>query len=226
MAESLPDFGQLREEMVETQLKARGVRDTAVLNAMRTVPRELFVPPKVRAAAYRDRALPLLAEQTISQPFIVAKMIELLQLKPSDRVLEIGAGSGYAAAVMSQIVAHVYSVERLPQLATYARHHLEKGGFDNVTVFDADGTLGLPDHAPYDAIAVAASGPRIPTELPKQLAINGRLILPVGKEKKQRLILVTRKSQRRFSKKRLAPVRFVPLIGQDGWEGVRPQDGK
>ena len=119
---------------------------------------------------------------------------------------------------MSQLAKHVFTVERHPELATYARHHLAKGGFDNVTVFDADGTVGLAAHAPYDAITVAASGPKVPPQLPKQLAINGRLILPVGKEKKQHLVLITRKSKFRFSKKRLAPVRFVPLIGKDGWK--------
>lgn len=218
MSDLPPDFTQLRREMVQKQLVARGVQDTAVLQAMLAVPRELFVPREIRAAAYEDRALPLLAKQTISQPLIVAKMIESLELKAADKVLEIGAGSGYAAAVMSQIVTQVYTVERLPELVSYASYHLQKGGFDNVTVVEADGTLGYPTHAPFNAITAAANSPKVPPSLLKQLAMNGRLIIPIGKRKKQRLVLIKRTASNRFSKTTLSSVRFVPLIGEDGWQ--------
>lgn len=215
---SLPDFAQQREEMVRQQLVGRGIRDTAVLRAMHTVPRHLFVPQPIRGAAYKDRALPLFAKQTISQPYVVARMIEHLQLQPSDRVLEIGAGSGYAAAVMSRVAAHVYTIERLPELAQYAATHLQKVGYDNVTVIQGDGTLGLPEEAPFDAITVAANGPKVPPSLKEQLAINGRLIIPVGNRKKQRLLLIRRTAPDTFTETPLTPVRFVPLIGEEGWE--------
>lgn len=217
MTQQLPDFAQLRAEMVEQQLIARGIEDTAVLQAMRTVPRHFFVPQPYRAAAYKDRALPLFDKQTISQPFIVALMLSHLQLRPTDKVLEIGAGSGYAAAVISQLAKQVFTIERLPKLAEYARERLQKGQFDNVTVISADGTLGLPSEAPFDVIIAAASGPRVPLYWLAQLGENGRLIMPVGKRKKQRLVLVKRQPDGSFIKKELSPVRFVPLIGEQGW---------
>lgn len=203
--------------MVEEQLIVRGVEDTAVLNAMRAVPRELFVPPERRAEAYKDGALPTYAGQTISQPFVVAMMCSYAKLSPADRVLEIGAGSGYAAAVLSQMVAHVYAVERIRELAEFARENLRAAGIGNVTTIEGDGTLGVPEFAPYDAILVAANSPRIPKPLREQLAINGRLIIPVGGRKKHRLVRITRTAENRYKQVNLNPVRFVPLIGEEGW---------
>lgn len=218
MTNDRPDFASLRQQMVEEQLVARGVEDTAVLHAMRTVPRELFVTPEHQDQAYRDGALPLFAKQTISQPFVVAMMCSYAKLQPSDRVLEIGAGSGYAAAVMSQIVAHVYAVERLPELSRFATNNLAKADITNVTIIEGDGTIGVPQHAPFDAILVAANAPKIPKALKQQLAVNGRLIIPVGRRKKHRLVRITRTAENRYTQAKLNPVRFVPLIGVEGWK--------
>ena len=207
-----------RERMVAEQIESRGVQDAAVLRAMRAVPRELFVPRASRPYAYDDTPLPILANQTISQPYVVAYMIETLRLGPADRVLEVGAGSGYAAAVLSRIAREVYTVERHRRLADYARARLARTGCDNVQVLHGDGTLGWPEHAPYDGIIVAAGGPAVPDSLRAQLAVGGRLVMPVGRSKhQQNLVLVTRQTAIDYNEESLAPVAFVPLIGDEGW---------
>lgn len=212
-------FAGRREEMVEHQLRARGVRDTAVLQAFLTVPRELFVPRNLRASAYEDAPLPIPGGQTISQPYVVAYMLSLLALRPTDRVLEVGTGSGYAAALLSQIVAEVYTVERQAELVAYARKRLAEIGCENVWVHHGDGSLGWPEHAPYDAILVSAGSPEIPQALQEQLTINGRLVIPVGSSRRQqRIVLVQRTGANSYRQQHLSPVAFVPLIGAQGWE--------
>ncbi|HKP52560.1 MAG TPA: protein-L-isoaspartate(D-aspartate) O-methyltransferase [Chloroflexia bacterium] len=210
---------ELRELMVERQIRARGLEDPAVLQAMRTVPREAFVPEELRDRAYIDAALPIPDGQTISQPYIVALMATTLQLKPGDRVLEIGTGSGYAAAVLSRIAQEVYTVERHESLALAAKERLEALGYDNVRVGVGDGTLGWAEHAPYDAITVAASGPQVPDTLRAQLKIGGRLVMPMGSSRiEQKLVRVTRESEDEYAEENLVSVSFVPLIGREGWE--------
>lgn len=213
----------MRATMVMAQLKERGIEDTAVLNAMNIVPREAFVQPAYKEYAYKDTPLPIPANQTISQPYIVALMISLLELRPSDRVLEIGTGSGYAAAVLSRIVKQVYTVERHKILVEYARECLEPLGYDNICLRHGDGTLGWPEHAPYDGIIVAAGGPVIPSSLRQQLAVGGRLVMPIGREKRrQELIRLVRLGSNRFQERSFGPVAFVPLIGSEGWPERRP----
>ncbi len=219
---AMPDLATQRERMVERQIASRGVRDPAVLAAMRSVPREHFLPPDLEEFAYQDNPLPIEQGQTISQPFIVALMAEALRLGPHDRVLEIGTGSGYAAAVLARIAREVYTIERHEELAEIATWRLARLGFDNVFVRHGDGTLGWPEHAPYDAIVVAAGGPRIPEPLLAQLAPGGRLVIPVGEEKVQELVRVTRRADGRFEHEELGGVHFVPLIGAEGWEAERP----
>jgi len=210
---------QQRERMIAEQVAGRGIVDPAVLAAMRQVPREAFVADKYRDFAYDDGPLPILEGQTISQPYVVALMIEALLLQPEDRVLEIGTGSGYAAAVLSRIVAEVYTVERIEALVTYAQQNLSRLEYDNVWVKQGDGTLGWPEHAPYNGIVVAAGGPKIPNPLKEQLAIGGRIVMPVGSEQRaQQLVRATRVSENDFDQERLGHVRFVPLIGEQGWE--------
>ncbi|MCA9932974.1 MAG: protein-L-isoaspartate(D-aspartate) O-methyltransferase [Anaerolineales bacterium] len=214
-------FPQQRQQMVEQQLRARGVRDTAVLQAFNTVPRELFVPRPHRVYAYDDTPLPIPAGQTISQPYVVAHMLALLALRHSNRVLEVGTGSGYAAAVLSRIVAEVHTVERHQVLVDYARKRLMQLGYENVFVHHGDGTRGWPDAAPYNAIIVAAGGPGVPESLKEQLAVNGRLVIPVGPNpRQQRLILVKRTGETTYRQRELSPVAFVPLIGVEGWENA------
>ena len=215
-------FATERRRMVEEQLKGRGITDTAVLAAMNTVPRERFVLSAYRDIAYEDRALPILAGQTISQPYIVAYMLSALQLRPDDRVLEIGTGSGYEAAVLSRIVQEVYTVERHEQLVEYARQRLAQLGYDNVWIRHGDGTLGWSEHAPFDAIIASAGGPFVPPSLLQQLAINGRLVMPVGQHTHyQRLVRYTKDNSKAFKVESLGQVAFVPLIGSEGWSGER-----
>lgn len=212
------DFAAMRAAMVMSQLRERGIMDTAVLQAMNAVPREAFVGADHQEYAYRDSPLPLPANQTISQPYIVALMISLLEPQPSHRVLEIGTGSGYAAAVLSRIVKTVYTVERHKILVDYARECLQTVGCDNIFLRHGDGTQGWPEQAPYEGIVVSAGGPAIPDALRQQLAIGGRLVMPVGKEqRRQDLIRLTRISEDQFRRKNFGPVAFVPLVGTEGW---------
>lgn len=222
------DFKAQRDRMVETQIARRGVHDPAVLEAMRTVPREQFVPEWRHDDAYADEPLPIEEGQTISQPYIVAVMIEAARPQPGDRALEIGTGSGYSAAVLSTVVAEVYTVERLAELAESARRRLAGLGYANVHVRHANGTLGWPEHAPYDVIIVTAGGPRVPQPLLDQLAVGGRLVMPVGSWRVgQRLIRMTctgRAGDDRYEREDLEAVAFVPLIGAEGWAlGQRPE---
>jgi protein-L-isoaspartate(D-aspartate) O-methyltransferase len=204
--------------MVEIQIAGRGVRDSNVVKAMREVPREAFVEPGLEEFAYEDGPLPIGASQTISQPYIVALMLEAAELKPTDRVLEVGVGSGYAAAVMSRIAARVYGIERHPALLNAAKRRLEKLGYDNVELRVGDGTQGWPEAAPFDAILVAASGPEVPRALKEQLAVGGRLVIPVGRQQfKQTLRKFTRLSKTQYEEEDLGGVAFVPLIGAQGW---------
>ncbi len=213
------DYAAQRDAMVREQLESRGVRDPAVLAAMREVPREEFVPPELKGEAYDDNPLPIGEGQTISQPYMVAYMSEALELSPSHRVLEIGTGSGYAAAVLSRIVDRVYTVERLAGLAESARQRLLRLGYANVQVQVGDGSLGLPDWAPYDAIVVTAGAPGVPKLLAEQLAIGGRLVIPVGTNSYfQILVRVRRTSESEYREEELFEVRFVPLIGAAGWK--------
>jgi protein-L-isoaspartate(D-aspartate) O-methyltransferase len=208
-----------REWMVRTQLEDRCIRDPAVLEAFRRVPREEFLPPDLQHLAYADEALPIELDQTISQPFIVALMAEAAQLRGGERVLEIGAGSGYAAAILASIAGVVFTVERHEELAATASRRLRDLGFANVRVRFGDGTLGWPEHAPYDAILVAATAPRIPTALVEQLAPGGRLVLPCGERHgRQELVRASRTPDGRLVVEHLDDVRFVPLIGEQGFE--------
>ena len=209
---------QQREFMVATQIAARGIRDARVLDAMRNVPRHAFVAANLRREAYEDSPLPIEEGQTISQPYIVALMLESARLAPTDRMLEIGAGSGYASAVAGRLVAHVDAVERHRALVELARERLVRIGCRNVDVHVGDGSAGWPAGAPYDAIVVAAAGPRVPQPLREQLAAGGRLVIPVEAEHgTQRLVLVTRGSGDDFREDDLGGVMFVPLVGSEGW---------
>ena len=213
------DFSERRQQMVGRQIEARGVRSQKVLDAMGKVPREFFLPEDLREFAYEDSPLPIEAKQTISQPYIVAFMIEGLALKGGENVLEIGAGSGYAAAVLAEIAGEVYTIERIEELATHAASTLADLNYENIEVIHADGTLGLPEHAPFDAIVVTAGGPNVPETLKKQLKIGGRMVIPVGSYQGiQELVRVTRLSQSDYKQEDLADVRFVPLVGAEGWK--------
>lgn len=222
----MTDFVRLRAQMVSDQILARGVRDAKVLDALRSVPREKFVPEPIRDDAYDDRPLPIAEGQTISQPYIVAYMVEALALTGDEKVLEIGTGSGYAAAVLAEIAADVYSVERIGQLAEIAASNLMDAGYDNVHVLHADGTRGWLDEAPFDAILVSAGGPVVPESLKSQLASGGRMVVPVGPDlRSQELVRVTRREKGQFDREDMADVRFVPLIGEQGWELEEPASG-
>jgi protein-L-isoaspartate(D-aspartate) O-methyltransferase len=217
------DFDRLRSDMVQRQIAARGVRSPAVLAAMGTVRREGYVPSYLGEFAYDDTPLPIEEEQTISQPYIVAYMIDALRLAPGDRVLEIGTGSGYAAAVLAEIAGEVYTIERHAGLAERAAKRLAADGYDNVHVRCADGTLGWPEAAPFDAIVVAAGGPRVPEALLDQLAVGGRLVIPAGETVGlQQLVRVTRRPDDEYTYEDLGAVRFVPLIGEQGWQAAKP----
>jgi protein-L-isoaspartate(D-aspartate) O-methyltransferase len=202
--------------MVERQLLGRDITDERVLAAMRAVPRELFVPPAERDRAYDDAALPIGAGQTISQPYMVARICEALGLRGTERVLDVGTGSGYQAAVLAELADEVHTIERVPELAERARETLAAAGYDRVQVHVGDGTLGLPEHAPYAAIAVAAAAPRLPEALYRQLEPRGRLVVPVGRRRGQELQLVVR-SPEGPAVIRSVPCRFVPLVGEEGF---------
>src|SRR5437763_3951337 len=214
----LPGLSRARDRMVNIQIAGRGVRDPLVLEAMRRVPREAFVEPGFEEFAYEDGPLPIGEGQTISQPYIVALMIEAAEVKPGDGVLEVGAGSGYAAAIMSQIADRVYAIERHPSLGNSARQRFKKLRYNNIELRVGDGTRGWPEAAPFDAILVAAGGPEVPPALKEQLAIGGRLVIPVGEGARyQTLIKLTRNSEAEFEEENLGAVAFVPLIGEQGW---------
>lgn len=211
-------MAERREQMVRAQLARRGIRDPLVLAAMGKVRREQFVPSSLADAAYDDRPLPIGGGQTISQPYIVAYMIEALTLKGGEKALEIGAGSGYAAAVLAEIAAQVFTIERIGKLAEAAAANLENAGCGNVTVGHRDGTQGWAEEAPFDAILVSAGAPSPPKALLSQLKIGGRLVAPVGAERSvQDLMRITRISENEYDEASIADVRFVPLIGEDGW---------
>ncbi|MDA5194834.1 protein-L-isoaspartate(D-aspartate) O-methyltransferase [Govanella unica] len=217
MSDDTDSWAKARADMVATQLKARGIADKRVLEAMGKIPRHLFVPEDMQPLAYDDGALPIGEGQTISQPYIVARMLELLSLKRRDRVLEVGTGSGYGAAVLGHLVERVVTMERLPHLARAARGRFSNLDMDNVTVITGDGTLGYPLKAPYDAILVSAGGPSVPKALTDQLAPGGRLMIPVGAaEFLQNLLLIERHGAELRTTVHEA-VRFVPLIGEQGW---------
>lgn len=212
-------FEQLRAQMVKYQLAARGLEDQHVLDAINAVPREQFIPTELVEFAYEDSPLPIAASQTISQPYIVALMTAALDLKSSDRVLEVGTGSGYAAAVLAEIAKEVYTIERHKILADTARNKLVELQYHNIEVLHGDGTLGWPEKAPFDAIIVAAGGPKVPETLKQQLAIGGRLVIPVGSSlRTQKLLRVQRISKDEYVEEDMGGVRFVPLIGAAGWE--------
>jgi protein-L-isoaspartate(D-aspartate) O-methyltransferase len=206
-----------RHLMVTQQLRARDIRDDRVLEAMRVVPRERFVPEPLRARAYDDAALPIGAGQTISQPYMVAAICQVLQLRGGELVLDVGTGSGYQAAVLAELADEVHTIERVPELAHAARRALAEAGYERVHVHVGDGTLGLPEEAPFDAIAVAAAAPAIPESLYEQLAPFGRLVLPVGSRQGQELQLVVR-SPEGPATIRSVPCRFVPLLGAEGFD--------
>jgi len=205
-----------RDAMVRGQIERRGVSDPRVLAAMRAVPRELFVPADLAGAAYHDRALPIGSDQTISQPYMVAVMTAALRLRPGARVLEVGTGSGYQSAVLSQLASEVITIERRPELADEARARLAALGCANVRVVVGDGTAGYSEAAPYDGILVTAGSPAVPEPLTAQLADGGRLVIPVGPPREQTLITIERRGDR-LEKTSGEPCVFVPLVGRFGW---------
>lgn len=203
--------------MIREQLQRRNIHDERVLHAMSVVPRHMFVPSELDEHAYADNALPIAENQTISQPYIVALTVTALQLQGHERVLEIGTGSGYAAAVLAQLAAEVWTIERHRSLAEGAARRLAELRYTNVHVLLGDGTGGLPEHAPYDGIAVAAAGPHVPRSLLDQLAQGGRLVIPIGDRDEQRLLRIVR-TRDGLREDSLGPVRFVPLVGREGWQ--------
>lgn len=211
-------FQLQRERLVDVTLRRQGAVSESVLQSIRGVSREDFLPEELRNLAYRNVALPISSGQTISQPLIVAQMLEVLDLEPCHKVLEVGAGSGYAAAVMSRLVHEVFTVERVAELAVTAESRLEGLGYRNVHVRHGDGSLGWPEQAPFDAISVAAAGPKVPASLLQQLKPGGRLVMPVGSDfSAQELVCITRTGEDEYQRRNLGFVRFVPLIGQEGW---------
>lgn len=213
------EFARERANMVESQIASRGIRDERVLAAMRSVPRERFLPPRLRAQAFEDGPLPIGEGQTISQPFTVAFMANAARLTAKDRVLEIGAGCGYGAAILGQLAARVITIDRLPALAQAARDTLAELGYANIEVVVGDGTAGWPDGAPYDAIVCTAGGAGIPLPLVDQLAEGGRLVIPLGSNRNDQVMWVFTKLGGQLEMENLGGFRFVPLIGKFGWEG-------
>jgi protein-L-isoaspartate(D-aspartate) O-methyltransferase len=213
----MDELERKRRRMVDETFVERGIRDRAVLEAMSSVHRENFLPPSLAESAYDDAPLPIEAGQTISQPYVVALMIEALRLAPSDRVLEIGTGSGYSAAILARLACEVYTVERHEVLARAAEKRLRELAFANVIVRHGDGTSGWPEHAPFDAIVVAASAPKVPQALIGQLSVGGRLVMPVGEIRAhQQLVRLRRTPSGELETEELVEVRFVPLIGEQG----------
>lgn len=204
------------------QLRRRRIDDESVLRAFEQVPRDLFVAPELAARAYRDEALPLIHQQTISQPYVVALMLQALGLRPGERVLEVGTGSGWCAALLSTITGHVYSLDRLPAMIELARENLAAAGIDRVELACRDGSLGWPERAPFDAIVVSAAAPEVPAALVAQLERAGRIVVPVGPDPdSQMLTLMKRVRERTYVSRSLGPVQFVPLIGEQGWPKAR-----
>jgi protein-L-isoaspartate(D-aspartate) O-methyltransferase len=213
------DFAAEREAMVDRQLRRRGITDKRILDAFRQIPREAFIGAEYAHAAYGDHPLPIEAQQTISQPYIVALMIEAAGIGLRDKALEVGAGSGYAAAVISRIAGKVIAIERQHELVEVARGRMTRLGLDNVEIVEGDGTRGCPEHAPFDAILAAASGSHVPRPLTEQLADGGRLVMPVGNPGSvQQLVKVTKAEDGSLRQSDLGEVRFVPLIGEEGWK--------
>ncbi len=219
MAAILTDFASEREAMVERQLKRRGITDEPILEAFRKVPREQFISEEYGHLAYGDHPLPIEAGQTISQPYIVALMIQAAGIHAGDKVLEVGAGSGYAAAVISRIAARVIAIERQHELVEVAGERMAKLGYKNVEIVEGDGTNGWPQEAPFNAVLAAASGSHVPQPLIDQLAAGGRIVMPVGDPGGiQHLVKVTKGKDGRLQQSDLGGVRFVPLIGEEGWK--------
>jgi protein-L-isoaspartate(D-aspartate) O-methyltransferase len=210
-------FAAARAAMVETQLRRRGIHDARVLEAMSKVPRHEFVGRQHWPDAYADHPVPIGEQQTTSQPYIIAAMLQAAEIQPHDRVLEIGAGSGYQTALLIELAAQVFAVERHPALAVNARRTLERLGYKNATVVEGDGSLGLPEHAPYDATIVAAAAPRLPQALVEQLAPGGRLVIPVGDSQQQALQIGYKRPDGTLAVRSLEGCRFVPLIGKQGF---------
>jgi protein-L-isoaspartate(D-aspartate) O-methyltransferase len=218
MVATMTDYAAEREAMVERHLKRRGIKETAIQDAFLAVPRECFVGPEFEHMAYGDHPLPIEAGQTISQPYIVALMIQAAEIKPGDKVLEVGAGSGYAAAVISRIAGRVIAIERQHELVDIARDRVQRLGYYNVEIVEGDGTRGCPEFAPYDAILAAASGSHVPKSLIAQLSPGGRIVMPVGDPGSvQQLVRVTKQEDGTLRQDNLGDVRFVPLIGEQGW---------
>ncbi len=214
----MTDFAKLRDDMVRVQIEGRGITDARVLTAIRLVPREAFVDEGHKLEAYDDRPVTIAQGQTMSQPYIVALMAQAAQIRPQDHVLEIGTGSGYGAAILGELADHVCSIERHGELATRAAEILKQLGYEHVHVGQGDGSLGWPPSAPFNAIIVTASGPAVPKPLKHQLAIGGRLVIPVGpQEGPQRLLRITRTGDHFWHEEELLQVLFVPLIGQHGF---------
>ncbi len=211
------DYQRLRDEMVDTQLVPRGIRDKAVLNAMRTVPRHLFLGESPQSSAYDDMALPIGEGQTISQPYMVAVMTELLGLTGKEKVLEIGTGSGYQAAVLSRLAKEVFTIERIASLAEDAAQRFRELAYFNIHVRIGDGTLGWPEEAPFDGIIITAASPQIPDPLKAQVSENGIIVIPVGSRYSQQLLRVKR-TKSGFEEEYHTPCVFVPLIGEHGWK--------
>jgi protein-L-isoaspartate(D-aspartate) O-methyltransferase len=206
-----------RGRMVEYLRTHYKIADERVLSAMNTVRRHLFVPEALRAQAYKDNAVPLSAGQTVSQPYIVARMSELLELKGRERVLEIGSGSGYQTAVLALIARKVFAIERIASIATEAKERLMRLGYRNISYRTADGTTGWEVYAPFDAILVAAGGPSVPEPLVQQLEIGGRMVIPIGQDQKTQMLVRITRTEKGFTTENCGPCAFVPLIGQHGW---------
>lgn len=207
-------YAEARDRMVERDLAGRDIDDPRVLSAFEAVPRHAFVSEDARDNAYDDRPLPIGQNQTISQPYIVALMTQLVRPQPDDRALDVGTGSGYQAAILAELVSHVYSIEIVPELGRESKSRLEKLGYENVTVRIGDGYQGWPEEAPFDVITLAASPPEVPQPLIDQLAPGGRMVLPVGIQFRQELILIEKDAEGQVSRRKIAPVAFVPMTGE------------
>jgi len=211
------EMSMQRQRMIERLTEHYKIRDARVLDVMNSLPRHLFVPEAIKSQAYNDSALPIASGQTISQPFIVARMTELLDLKGDEKVLEIGAGSGYQTAVLASLARKVFAIERLDSLANEARQRLQMLGFRNVTLKVADGTEGWDAYMPYDAILVAAGGPEIPDPLVAQLKVGGKLVIPIGQDRRSQMLIRCTRKEIGYKQQNFGPVAFVPLIGEHGW---------